>query len=181
MSMVWDVAFDFTETEITMESKMAMIGKYEPTHKQLCDRAAHWLQQSKYCRVVLIERNGGCGGEEPDAIGWTSHGFSYLIEIKVSRSDFLADKHKPHRRNPETAMGRVRFYLCPKGMIKPEEMPEGWGLLWATEHQIRLQNSDDLINRKHFEINLDKEMQMLIHNYRLARLGVMIVPHSDGE
>ena len=148
---------------------------YKPTHKQLCDRAAYWLQQTKGCKVVLIERNTGGCAEEPDAIGWNSRTFSYLIEVKVSRSDFLADKKKDHRRRPHTGMGRQRFYLCPRGMIKPEEVPEGWGLLWATEGQIRL-NRSVIDNQKDFEIDQYKEMQMLIHNYRLVRLGVMIVP-----
>lgn len=153
-----------------------MITTYKPTHRQLCDRAAYWLQSSKNCKVVLIERNTGGCAEEPDAIGWTSDTFSYLIEVKVSRSDFLADRKKDHRRRPHTGMGRKRFYLCPKGMLQPEDMPDGWGLLWATEGQIRLKNSDDLINKEDFEIDQYKEMQMLIHNYRLVRLGVMIVP-----
>ena len=149
---------------------------YKPTHKQLCDRAAYWLQSSKNCKVVLIERNTGGCAEEPDAIGWTSNTFSYLIEVKVSRSDFLADKKKDHRRRPHTGMGSRRYYLCPKGMIKPEEVPEGWGLLWATESQIRSQDFKEPINPIKFDIDIHKEMQMLIHNYRLVRLGVMIVP-----
>lgn len=153
-----------------------MVISYKPTHKILCDRAAHWLQSSKGCKVVLVERNTGRGGEEPDAIGWSACGYSYLVEVKVSRSDFLADKKKDHRRRPHTGMGKSRFYLCPKGMIQPEEMPEGWGLLWATDFQIRLQNPDALINRGEFEVDQYKEMQMLIHSYRMVKLGVMIVP-----
>lgn len=155
-----------------------MINNYKPTHKELCDRAAHWLQSSKNCKVVLIERNTGRGGEEPDAIGWTPCGYSYLVEVKVSRSDFLADKKKDHRKRPDTGMGKSRFYLCPKGMIQPDEVPDGWGLLWATDYQIRLKNSDDLVNKGDFNIDRAKEMQMLIHSYRMVRLGVMIVPHG---
>lgn len=152
------------------------IKKFSPTHRELCDRAAHWLQSSKNCKLVLVERNSGMGGEEPDAIGWTPCGYSFLIEAKASRSDFLADKKKPHRKNPETGMGRSRFYLCPKDMIQPEEVPEGWGLLWATEYQIRLKNHDALVDKGDFEIDIKKEMQMLIHSYRMVKLGVMIVP-----
>ena len=117
------------------------------------------------------------GGEEPDAIGWRPSGDSFLIEVKVSRSDFLADKKKLHRINPETGMGKTRFILCPKEMIQPNEVPGGWGLLWATESQIRLKNPEVLIDGQcDFKIDHRKEMQMLIHSYRMVRLGVMIVP-----
>ena len=150
------------------------ISNYKPTHRALCERAAHWLQTSKQCKVVLVERNSGRGGEEPDAIGWTPCGFSYLVEVKVSRSDFLSDRKKPHRKNPETGMGQIRFLLCPRDMIQPEEVPDGWHLLWATEYQIR--NKPDVVNPKKFEIDRKKEMQMLIHSYRMVKLGVMIVP-----
>jgi len=152
---------------------------YKPTHRQLCDRAAHWLQQSKNCKLVLVERNSGMGGEEPDAIGWTPCGYSHLVEVKVSRADFLADAKKPFRKKPQTGMGKSRFLLCPKGMIQPEETPKGWGLLWATDYQIRLKNSDDLIDKGDFEISHQKEMQMLIHSYRMVKLGVMIVPMEN--
>lgn len=153
--------------------------KYKPTHRELCDRAAYWLQTSLGCKLVLVERNSGRGGEEPDAIGWTPCGHSSLIEVKVSRQDFLADKKKPHRKIPEKGMGRRRYLLCQRDLIKPEEAPEGWILLWATEHQIR--HKTDIGDSKNFEIDQQKEMQMLIHSYRMVRLGVMIVPIATGE
>ncbi len=148
-------------------------------YRELCEKAAHWLSNSKGCRVVLIERNSGQCGEEPDAIGWTPQGYSYLIEVKVSHSDFNADKYKPHRQNPDIGMGQSRSILCPKGLIQPDECPEGWGLLYATNFQIRLQNPDNLINGKGgHKRNYRKEMQMLIHNYRLVRLGAIITPYK---
>lgn len=60
-----------------------------------------------------------------------SLGHSVLIEAKVSRSDFLADRRKPFRQTPEYGMGSQRFYICPKGMIKKEELPDGWGLIYV--------------------------------------------------
>ena len=30
-------------------------------------------------------------------------------------------------------MGLYRYYVCPSGVIKPEELPEGWGLIWFRE------------------------------------------------
>lgn len=69
-------------------------------------------------------------GERPDAIGWRD-GISILIECKASHADFLADRKKPFRAETDNqqGMGDWRFYLCPPEIIKPEELPEGWGLL----------------------------------------------------
>ena len=67
-------------------------------------------------------------GEQPDAIGWR-YGLTLLCEAKVSRADFLADRKKPWRARPELGMGDWRFYVAPAGMLQPDEIPEGWGLL----------------------------------------------------
>ena len=58
--------------------------------------------------------------------------------MKVSHSDFLADKKKWWRTQakPELQAGNLRWYLCPEGIIKPEELPEGWGLLYWDGKQI---------------------------------------------
>jgi hypothetical protein len=67
-------------------------------------------------------------GEQPDCIGFRS-GVSCLIECKTSRSDFLADRKKRFRVDPNLGMGDWRFMLVPKGLITTEELPDGWGLL----------------------------------------------------
>lgn len=54
-----------------------------------------------------------------------------LVEVKVSRSDFLRDKHKPHRHTG--GLGDFRYYMCPEGMIKIEDLPDRWGLLWVNK------------------------------------------------
>lgn len=52
-------------------------------------------------------------------------------EVKVSRSDFLADIAKPTKRAGYAAISERFYYVAPEGMLKPEEMPEGAGLLEA--------------------------------------------------
>ncbi len=80
------------------------------------------------CPVVLIKPVTGTVFEMPDAFGWSASGMSILIECKTSRSDFSADKRKPHR-HPDLGMGTLRYYLAPSKVLKPKDMPEGWGLL----------------------------------------------------
>lgn len=106
-------------------------------HDDLCKRAVKFLNNNGF-KVAFDDTFCGVTqtNEQPDAIGFRN-GVSCLVEVKVSRSDFLADKKKHFRVNPETGMGDWRFFLCPKDLIKPEEIPEGWGLLYWTGKVIR--------------------------------------------
>jgi len=105
-------------------------------HSALVLQAEKWLK-SQGCGIVIKDpfRATTNSGEQPDAIGWRD-GLSILIECKSSRSDFLADKRKRFRKYPSLGMGDWRFYLCPKGVIISEDLPKGWGLLYATNKQI---------------------------------------------
>ena len=49
----------------------------------------------------------------------------------------LSDKKKIFRREPEFGMGCYRLYLCPPEIIKEENLPDGWGLLWINGKKIR--------------------------------------------
>ena len=115
---------------------MAMIGRRdnsytggtpELSHRQLVDRAFQYLRYSEGCSVAFKERVGSTS-ENPDAIGF-KQGFSWVIECKASRADFLADKKKPFRKRPQGGMGYERYFMAPVGMLEPSEMPDGWGLL----------------------------------------------------
>jgi hypothetical protein len=98
------------------------------THAELVIRAVSWLK-GMGCPIVFYEMVT-LQSEEPDAIGWrNSAGDSYLVECKASRADFLADRKKPHRHMP--ALGQFRYFMCPPGMIKPDELPDCWGLLYC--------------------------------------------------
>lgn len=107
------------------------------THAELVQRAGAWLR-SKGCKIVFTELVTLCG-ETPDAIGWRDSGqTSYLLECKASRSDFHADKAKIHRRADVAALGRYRYYFCPAGLIRPEDLPPRWGLLWCHPKKVEL-------------------------------------------
>jgi len=109
------------------------------THKDLCKLAVKWLQRPNSqkghgCEIALSECTSGWDGECPDAIGFklTMRGAeSTVVEVKVSRSDFLSDKNKPHRNGSEVGLGRWRYYMCPEGIIKPEDLPPKFGLLYV--------------------------------------------------
>ncbi len=96
------------------------------THDELVERAARWLKGQGY-KVALTEFRTA-SSEEPDAFGLNGAS-TCLVECKTSRADFLADKKKWFRRNPSMGLGVYRYFLTPKGLVRPDELPEGWGLL----------------------------------------------------
>lgn len=108
-----------------------------PTHADLVGIGVAWARRTRSrggpaCDLVLYEPGAGFGQESPDVIGWKlsgPDGGSVVVEAKASRADFLADRKKPHREGP--GLGNWRYYLCPEGLIQPDECPAGWGLLYA--------------------------------------------------
>lgn len=96
-------------------------------HKPLTLMGASWLKKMGF-GVVGTEMFCHESRERPDVVGFRTS-CSAVIEVKVSRSDFFADRSKPVRLTG--GIGIYRFYLCPEGLIKPEEIPPRWGLLYA--------------------------------------------------
>jgi len=100
------------------------------THADLVNAAYKWLLKNG-CSFAFKELKS-FAVETPDVIGWRE-GSSVLIECKMSLDDFKADGKKPFRVEPETGMGRYRFYLSPENVILPKMLPGKWGLLWLMD------------------------------------------------
>ncbi|MDV3469032.1 hypothetical protein RZA67_09850 [Stenotrophomonas sp. C3(2023)] len=108
------------------------------THADLVKVAGRWLRNTAGCSVVLEELCAATGnGENPDAIGWYT-GRTLLVECKVSRSDFLADRKKPFRADPARGLGQYRYFMAPKGLLRADELPPRWGLLEVSGRRVFL-------------------------------------------
>lgn len=145
------------------------------THAHLVQRAVRWLRHYR-CGVVLSEQ--ACvSGEMPDALGWKQACHSVLVECKVTRSDFLADRAKPFRQKSEKGVGNERFYLAPPGMIKVEELPAGWGLLQIQRGRVEMLHASAKNLRS--ATGFRYEMNLLLASLR--RVEVRIEPQSITE
>jgi len=134
-------------------------------HSELIKKASRWLQ-TQGCGVVITEMTSGAG-QEPDAIGWHPR-YSILIECKANRLDFLNDKHKCHQRT-DKSMGDKRYYLAPSGIIKPEELPEKWGLLESYGNRVRIIKDPDWF---FIEKDCRGELTLLVSAFRRIE-GIM--------
>jgi hypothetical protein len=151
---------------------MPMRPHADMTHAKLVSMAVHWLRRYR-CGVVLSEQ-ACASGEMPDAIGWKKACHSVLIESKVSRADFLADREKPFRQQAEIGVGCERYYLAPRGLIRIEELPAGWGLLEACGREIERVKASEKNLRS--ESGFQNEMNLLLASLR--RVEIRIEPES---
>ena len=144
------------------------------THAQLVRLAEQWLRKRYRCGIVLSEQSCA-SGETPDVIGWKNSCRSVLIECKISRADFFADREKPWRRNPGNGMGCERFYLAPQGLIEKHELPKAWGLLECKGRDIMVAAKSSRQSQR-TEAGFMWEMNLLLASLR--RVEVRIEPQS---
>ncbi|WP_425953273.1 hypothetical protein [Ralstonia pseudosolanacearum] len=103
-------------------------------HDLLTELGARWFRKQGFGVVATEITVGGCR-EQPDVIAFR-HCCSAIMEAKASRGDFLADLRKPERTQEGMGLGVYRFYICPEGLIKPEELPPKWGLLYVVGKKV---------------------------------------------
>ena len=99
------------------------------THREIVEIGYQWV--IKKCGFAFKELTVA-HDEIPDVLGFNSSG-TFLLEAKVSRADFLADKKKHFRILSEKGVGDWRFFIVPKGIVKIEELPQNWGLIEVSE------------------------------------------------
>lgn len=99
------------------------------SHEELVARALRWVKGRT--TIAVSEPVATHATESPDVIGWTMNGFSWLVECKRTRADFRRDASKPARQHATLSMGTHRYYFCPAGLLQPEDIPDGWGLVWS--------------------------------------------------
>lgn len=97
------------------------------SHKALCDKASTWAKNNGN-PVVFNELVCACH-ENADVLAFNASD-STMIEVKYSRSDFLKDKTKWFRKLRAETCGNYKYYYCVEGVIRPEEIPDYWGLIY---------------------------------------------------
>jgi len=161
------------------------------SHQELCSLAVTWLQRAPgrsgpACQVAFSEAKGGWNGEIPDAIGFRTAAEdegSVVVEVKVSRGDFHADRAKAHRKEGALGMGLYRYYFAPEGIISPQELPQGWGLVEvSTKRVLRVLAGHVTVKRAEqaawrHERALEREWLLLAS--MLSRVGNVEALHTE--
>lgn len=139
------------------------------THDELVAISAKWLRKHQQniiipnCTVVASDMHT-VHLSRPDVLGFNSDK-SVLLEIKVNRSDFVSDKQKRARIDPEKEVGEFRYYVCPYGLIFPDEIPTAWGLIYCDD---KGKMTIEKIGLKFSQFNLSEERSILMSLLRRA-------------
>jgi len=145
------------------------------THSQLVQKAVQRLRTYR-CGVILSEQ-ACASGEMPDAIGWKRACHSVLVECKISRGDFLADREKLFRQKSQLGMGCERLYLTPAGLLRADELPEGWGLLECRNREVTVIRP--AVKNLRTAVGFRHEMNLLLASLR--RVEIRIEPQTLTE
>jgi hypothetical protein len=165
----------------------------EISHFELCEKTAQWAL--KKAKVVLYEYQSFASYEFPDVLCFKDSTTLYEIKVDhadfirdrnkecrikytmkyFGRFNFVKDKIKKACFDwPELKelvqqfphLGRHRYYVCLKGLIKPEEITNGFGLYYYSEGRFR-----KVKESKTFRNDIHTEMSLLTHAFRKHASG----------
>lgn len=107
--------------------------------KLTVDRIQYCLSTRFTNRFEIMSPNAYIGSFELDFVGVRRSGFVDEFEIKMSRPDFLADFRKSSDEGEKHLLlmsGKLvtnNFtFVCPTDLIKPDEIPEQYGLIYVS-------------------------------------------------
>lgn len=107
------------------------------THQELICITAEKIQTLFRCGLILKEPKSIRLNFSPDVFAVKKGGATFQFEIKISRSDFLKDMNKPHRRE-SLDVGAFRYFVVPWRLILPNDPiftvghMKKWGLIWVS-------------------------------------------------
>ena len=130
------------------------------------------IEASRYVFATHVRSEAGFYAKnEFDAVvvdTWESKGLTIeIIEVKVSRSDWLNELKKPHKTQAALNRSNLFSIAAPKGVVKDGELKDGWGFyevgatgvlrckqvpkLHTPSSQRRERGSDNLMSPKNWE------------------------------
>lgn len=136
------------------------------SHQSLVQAASHWLRNRRKCVVIVTEMVVSALRDVPDAIGWTGGWYGDIViqvECKISRQDFRAESKK---RN--SGLGNERWYFTPPGLLKKEEISNGYGLIEVIKAG-RYWKFKTVVRGKPFKSNTKAEVYILLSVIRRGR------------
>ncbi|AEO93935.1 gp692 [Bacillus phage G] len=103
-------------------------------HKNLKRLALYFLKE-KVTDIVANEVDFANSWSVADAVGLNLKRREVrVVEVKASKGDFTRDKKLFGDKTSYFYHAHYSYIMCPTNVIKPEEVPYGYGLLWVDEY-----------------------------------------------
>jgi hypothetical protein len=98
-----------------------------------------------WCYLEELRLGTGYGGKWERRIdAWAicyypSRGLHRIAyEVKASRADWLAELRNPEKHQAALEISNLFYFVMPEGITKEDEVPEGCGLIIATENKTQV-------------------------------------------
>lgn len=130
--------------ELLSEKRQETLQNQKP-HHDLASRLASHLKSKGYLSWEIIQfynpgkkLSASWSSARPDVFAFKAtlmheKASCAVYEVKVSRSDFLADMAKKEKRLAYLDLAGCAYYVCPDSLIKKDEVPPEMGLIYETE------------------------------------------------
>jgi len=117
---------------------------------------------------------GQAGRIDAAAFGcWPSKGFVRIaMEVKRTRGDFMRELDKPAKRRFAEEHFHQTYFVVPHGLVKPEEVPESWGLLAATKNGAKL---------RRVKVAMDREVKAMPESLALSAIRALAQRESTRD
>lgn len=105
-------------------------------HKHLKKIALHFLK-SKVTDLIATEVEFNNAWSVADAVGLNLKRREVrVIEVKATKGDFTRDTKLFGDKTSYFYHAHYSYIMCPENIIKPEEVPYGYGLIWVDENDV---------------------------------------------
>lgn len=116
-----------------------MASKFPPAQKtrQILELLRIKYEKPEWATFAEFGVASDFGGRRIDFLAlncWESKKFMRVAyEIKVTRQDFNLELEEPDKRNGAERIANQCYFAMPSGLVKVDEIPEGWGLMEMTK------------------------------------------------
>lgn len=116
------------------------------SEESIINALSHWIDERKFpfqlYRSFIYKH-------ECDYWAMTSGGETREFEIKISRADYFVDAKKEKHASCNDA--NYFYYVCPKGLILPNEVDKKYGLIYVTDNGLQIVKKPRRLNDKVFD------------------------------
>ncbi|MNJ90018.1 hypothetical protein D3C87_76090 [compost metagenome] len=128
-------------------------------HKNLKKLALYFLKQ-KVTDLVANEVEFANAWSVADAVGLNLKRREVrVIEVKATKGDFTRDTKLFGDKTSYFYHAHYSYIMCPENVIKPEEVPYGYGLIWVDENDVCIMVKNPIKNTARLKTLFDTTLK----------------------